>query len=55
MDAGDPAGQQKDKGQAGKIVTFTILFLLIFKDDAKITPLIAWGEWRGPKASVFRR
>ena len=52
MDAGDPAGQQKDKGQAGKIVTFTILFLLIFKDDAKITPLIAWGMARSNRVSL---
>lgn len=35
--------RKRKKGQAGKIVTFTILFLLMFKDDAKVTPLIAWG------------
>lgn len=36
--------RKRKKGQAGKIVTFTILFLLMFKDDAKVTPLITWGN-----------
>ena len=44
--------RKRTKGQAGKIVTFTILFLLMFKDDAKVTPLIAWGMARSNRVKL---
>lgn len=43
---------EKEKGRAGKIVTLTTLLLFIFKDAAKIMPLIASGMARSNRVNL---